>query len=517
MNIIKVVRGNDFKLNLFVSKYDQEQEKVIPYDMSDAVDVVIRLIGNNGFTKIIKDAVPNGFKVEANIDGRMRDGKYGIELLFKINNLDKRIYQANKIEVVNCNCQGINGEQTTDPCPTFDMTMSLGADIEEINFGTGTYDGNVDSVLSLTSTNPVMNKTITAKVNEITEALIADASAQHNLTILATKTAEGLINTSVEAHSAYVNAKNIEDILLPTKQDNLISGTNIKTINNQSLLGSGNITIEEIVPDLTPYAKIIDVDSSLSGKANTQHKHTLSDITDYVAPDLTNYATKSDMNSKQDNLVSGTNIKTINGQSLLGSGNINISGGSGGTDYTAGKGIDISGNVISSALWGPGKGKGSIVKLSDTYENNSGDYSECFGGSNYAYNKYEHAVGYYNVSHKVSDEFGDAGNTLFSVGNGEMLPHNAFEIMQNGDIYFTYNGDWNNIKLQDKLVQLDAKQEALVSGTNIKTINGQSILGSGNITIEGGSSSGYQIVKLTQAEYDALETKDPDTLYAITD
>lgn len=37
---------------------------------------------------------------------------------------------------------------------------------------------------------------------------------------------------------------------------------------------------------------------------------------------------------KQDMLVSGTNIKTINNQSLLGSGNINIQGGSGGSsDY----------------------------------------------------------------------------------------------------------------------------------------------------------------------------------------
>lgn len=36
----------------------------------------------------------------------------------------------------------------------------------------------------------------------------------------------------------------------------------------------------------------------------------------------------------------------------------------------------------------------------------------------------------------------------------------------------------------------NGKQAALVSGTNIKTINGQSLLGSGNITIEGGSSGG---------------------------
>ena len=36
------------------------------------------------------------------------------------------------------------------------------------------------------------------------------------------------------------------------------------------------------------------------------------------------------LNGKQNNLVSGTNIKTINNTSLLGSGNISISGGSGG-------------------------------------------------------------------------------------------------------------------------------------------------------------------------------------------
>lgn len=34
------------------------------------------------------------------------------------------------------------------------------------------------------------------------------------------------------------------------------------------------------------------------------------------------------------------------------------------------------------------------------------------------------------------------------------------------------------------------KQNALISGENIKTINGESILGSGNIVIEGGSGTG---------------------------
>lgn len=48
-----------------------------------------------------------------------------------------------------------------------------------------------------------------------------------------------------------------------------------------------------------------------------------------------------DLSTKQDTLVSGTNIKTINGSSVLGSGNLVIDTG---VDYTAGEGISISGS-----------------------------------------------------------------------------------------------------------------------------------------------------------------------------
>lgn len=47
-------------------------------------------------------------------------------------------------------------------------------------------------------------------------------------------------------------------------------------------------------------------------------------------PDISNLATKQELNSKQNNLVSGTNIKTINGNSILGEGNIEIQGSVGG-------------------------------------------------------------------------------------------------------------------------------------------------------------------------------------------
>ena len=48
-------------------------------------------------------------------------------------------------------------------------------------------------------------------------------------------------------------------------------------------------------------------------------------------------------------------------------------------------------------------------------------------------------------------------------------------------------------------------QETLVSGTNIKTINNESILGSGNITIQGGGGSGPIIPAITsQTDYEAI-------------
>lgn len=60
-----------------------------------------------------------------------------------------------------------------------------------------------------------------------------------------------------------------------------------------------------------------DLQSALDGKADSTHTHAQSDVTGLSAA----------LSGKQDALVSGTNIKTVNGNSLLGSGNLSISGG----------------------------------------------------------------------------------------------------------------------------------------------------------------------------------------------
>ena len=57
---------------------------------------------------------------------------------------------------------------------------------------------------------------------------------------------------------------------------------------------------------------------------------------------------------------------------------------------------------------------------------------------------------------------------------------------------------------------ISGKQDKLVSGTNIKTINGASILGSGNIVISGGSSSGGS------GAYAEVNHGTSDTTFALT-
>jgi hypothetical protein len=88
---------------------------------------------------------------------------------------------------------------------------------------------------------------------------------------------------------------------IDSKQATLVSATNIKTIEGQSILGSGNIDLSKS-------------DVGLSNVDNT------SDANKPVST-----ATQTALNAKQDTLVSGTNIKTINTNSILGSGDLTIS------------------------------------------------------------------------------------------------------------------------------------------------------------------------------------------------
>lgn len=95
--------------------------------------------------------------------------------------------------------------------------------------------------------------------------------------------------------------------LLDTKQDTLVSGVNLKTINGNSLLGNGNLIIS----------------GGTGGDANWGNiGGNISDQTDL----------QELIDTKQAKLISGQNIKTINGNNIMGEGDLIISG-SGGADW----------------------------------------------------------------------------------------------------------------------------------------------------------------------------------------
>ena len=149
---------------------------------------------------------------------------------------------------------------------------------------------------------------------------------------------------------------------LTAKQDTLISGVNIKTINNQSILGSGNIETSTGETDLSDYYTKEEINETFATISQMENKvdkmegkslisdeeiARLATVTNYddtaineqiatlnsskldvetYNSDKANFATKTELNSKQETLISGTNIKTINGNSILGSGDITITG-----------------------------------------------------------------------------------------------------------------------------------------------------------------------------------------------
>lgn len=110
------------------------------------------------------------------------------------------------------------------------------------------------------------------------------------------------VDAKVDKDKYAIDIQQLEDEI-GSKQDLLESGINIKTINNQDITGPGNI-------DISGGGGSVDIIDNLE---STRTDAALS----------ANQGRVLDVN-KQDTLKSGENIKTINGQSVLGEGNIEV-------------------------------------------------------------------------------------------------------------------------------------------------------------------------------------------------
>lgn len=374
-----------------------------------------------------------------------------------------------------------------------------------------------------------------------------------------------------------------------SKQDTLVSGTNIKTINGQSVLGAGNIAIQggtsnwdditgkpefaevattgsyndlsdkpeipsDYIENITDSDTEFSIDTAfnyksgkkyslsfsktggfgviIGGVGDTQRKINLSIDTDIIATkeDLADYqpvgdyATKTELASKQDTLVSGTNIKTINGQTLLGEGNIEIQGGGTITvdsELSTTSENPVQNKVITNAINGKQDAgdyalKSEIPDTSElatkeelaakldtaTYNSEKANFalkSELPDTSTLA-TKSEVTSGLatkldvatYNVDKptfalktEIPDISGLATKTELS-GKLDTATYNSekasFETKENAAATYQVKGDYATT------AQLNSKQDTLVSGTNIKTINGNSLLGEGDITIQAGGT-----------------------------
>lgn len=126
-------------------------------------------------------------------------------------------------------------------------------------------------------------------------------------------------------------------------QEVLVSGTNIKTINGSTILGSGDLVIAggvESVNSMTGNV-ILDTDDIVEGTANLFFSNARAVLA--IQSDLSWNASDWDTAfawgdhasaGYQSELVSNVNIKTVNGQTLLGSGDITAGGGATVTDDT---------------------------------------------------------------------------------------------------------------------------------------------------------------------------------------
>lgn len=230
--------------------------------------------------------------------------------------------------------------------------------------------------------------------------------------------------------------------------------------------------------DLTNKPTIPDV-SNLATKAEIADMETRSHAE-------ATYATKQQVANKQDQLVSGTNIKTVNGQSLLGNGNIQIEGG----------GTNTVDSELSTTSENPVQNK--VITNAINGKQDAGDYalkSEIPDVSTLA-TKEELAAkldtATYNVDKptfalktEIPNISGLATKTELS-GKLDTATYNSekasFETKENAAATYQVKGDYATT------AQLNSKQDTLVSGTNIKTINGNSLLGEGDITIQAGGT-----------------------------
>lgn len=198
-------------------------------------------------------------------------------LLYETNTYSHLYYGQNKI-LVDAAIRDENGKRISTQYALkeelTDISSNVTTNTNDINELRNTVNSlvepTIDGALSDTSENAVQNKVITTKINEITneiDELNISVSALNNIGLtVETNTANITTNTAdiQTLKDADTETYKLISILQDGKQDNLVSGTNIKTINGESILGEGNIQIEVDTEDLATKTELETVSSNVA-------------------------------------------------------------------------------------------------------------------------------------------------------------------------------------------------------------------------------------------------------------
>ena len=577
-----IVYGNDAILHIHMKRYDKQTGTFIDFDMTNTTDVTVELTCSKHATHIPLEFTINSGNnsiLDCPIDYRLlhANTSYGVivqgydenEVHFRFEMLPSELM----LVVNNTSGLKITDDVSEQSIESITVTGAVGwgiattvhADWDENDPTEAAYiknkpdiDGMIDSALE-----NYYDKTET-------DALLEEKADTSDLDDYYNKgEVDGMLNNKVDTstlNSDYYNKNTVDNLLdakadtsdlnnyydktqtdtllnqkanvsdLNNKQDTLISGTNIKTINNQSLLGSGNIDIQ-------------------GGGTQVQSDW---NQTDSSAVDYIQNKPYVPYDSYSNILVQGyTGSNTITGNILSGSNTISgdlynsILGGAGNTigsrqfnnwnlnqnimlgwqcsidnvhtSLILGENCDINtpasgaliigqNNIVYNTSWHTdtqNRGPIFILGIGNKMGYNTdsdgwniankymiGNYLTCEGDRDPGlyigqYNKYL----YYDQNNDpVYYPYDDA---LLTIGNGQFgINLNALILDEHNQLYIQpYNSNSNNDNIYEDIdgminvaKKLESKQDTLISGTNIKTINNQSLLGSGNIDIQGGGT-----------------------------
>lgn len=317
-----------------------------------------------------------------------------------------------------------------------------------------------------------------------------------------------------------------------TVQEKLVSGTNIKTVNGASILGSGNLDTgnvfeagagqnsavlkggsnsatgtNSVAEGQATYASAQNAHAEgRQTSATTTNAHAEGWITAAggKASHAEGYNTETGGNATANTKTAGT--EETNGAYAHAEGNATIAKGvcshsEGARTFADGEASHAEG--FASAARAPhSHAEGRATLVYGSYAHAEGFSTNAWGVASHAegygtqtQNAGEYAGGKYNKSSSSVSE--TSGRTTHSVGIGtfDTDRKNAFEIMENGDAYLYGVGGYD--------------------GTNATASTSQTLQSLIN-KIDAFTSHGVSsIVALTESEYAALTTKDANTLYIV--